>query len=56
MKYIIHGACGRMGQVVLSVFRAKCPDADLIPVDPMASDGEAYAALTDYTGLRDWVK
>lgn len=55
MKYIIHGACGRMGQVVLRVFRANCPDADLIPVDPMTRDGEAYAALTDYTGPADCI-
>ncbi len=55
MKYIIHGACGRMGQVVQRVFREKLPDADLIPVDPMARDGEAYTALTDYSGPADCV-
>ena len=47
MKYIIHGACGRMGRVVQQVFREKLPDADLIPVDPMAKDGESVDPL-DY--------
>ena len=55
MKYIIHGACGRMGQVVQQVFREKLPDADLIPVDPMAKDGETYTALADYTGPADCI-
>ena len=55
MKYIIHGACGRMGRVVLRTFHEKCPDADLIPVDPMAKDGEAYTALADYDGPADCI-
>ncbi|MBR6377051.1 MAG: 4-hydroxy-tetrahydrodipicolinate reductase [Oscillospiraceae bacterium] len=55
MKYIIHGACGRMGQVVQRVFREKLPDADLIPVDPMARDEDTYKALADYTGPADCV-
>lgn len=55
MKYIIHGACGRMGQVVQRVFREKLPDADLIPVDPMARDQDTYKALADYTGPADCI-
>ncbi|MBR6120156.1 MAG: 4-hydroxy-tetrahydrodipicolinate reductase [Oscillospiraceae bacterium] len=55
MKYIIHGACGRMGRVVQRVFREKLPDADLICVDPMARDGEAYVALADYDGPADCI-
>ena len=55
MRYIIHGACGRMGRVVQRVFREKLPDAELIPVDPMARDGEAYAKLSDYDGAADCI-
>ena len=55
MKIIINGACGRMGQMVRRVFREKLPDADLIPVDPMAKDGEAYKALADYNGPADCI-
>ena len=55
MKLMIHGACGRMGRVVQRVFREKLPDADLILVDPMAKDGEAYAALADYDGKVDCI-
>lgn len=55
MKYIIHGACGRMGQVVQRVFREKLPDVDLIPVDPMARDQDTYKALADYTGPADCI-
>lgn len=55
MRYILHGACGRMGRVVQRVFREKLPDAELIPVDPMARDGEAYTALSEYNGPADCV-
>ena len=55
MKYIIHGACGRMGRVVQQLFREKLPDADLIPVDPMGREGEVYRALTDYRGPGDCI-
>ena len=55
MKVILNGACGRMGRVVQRVFREKLPDADLIPVDPMAKDGEAYTALADYDGPADCI-
>ena len=55
MKIIVHGACGRMGRVVQRVFREKLPDADLIPVDPMGRDGEAYPALADYDGPADCI-
>jgi len=44
-----------MGQVVQRVFREKLPDADLIPVDPMARDGETYVALADYDGPADCI-
>ena len=55
MKYIIHGACGRMGQVMQRVIREKLPDADVIPVDPMAKDEDVYRALADYTGPADCI-
>ena len=55
MKYIIHGACGRMGQVVQRVFREKLPDADLIPVDPVGQEGEAYRTLGVYQGPADCI-
>ncbi|MBQ1372180.1 MAG: 4-hydroxy-tetrahydrodipicolinate reductase [Oscillospiraceae bacterium] len=55
MKYIIHGACGRMGKVVQQTFRDKLPDADLIPVDPMGREGEVYRALADYQGAADCI-
>ena len=55
MKIIINGACGRMGQVVQRVFREKLPDADLIPVDSMAKDEEAYKTLRDYDGPADCI-
>ena len=55
MKVILNGACGRMGQVFHRVFKQKYPDADLIPVDPMAKSGDAYTALADYNGPADCV-
>lgn len=55
MKFIIHGACGRMGRVVCRVIREKLPDADLIPVDPMARDEDVYRALADYDGPADCI-
>ena len=55
MKVILNGACGRMGQVFYRVFKQKYPDADLIPVDPMAKNGEAYIALADYDGPADCI-
>ena len=55
MKYVIHGACGRMGKVVQQVFREKLPDADLIPVDPAGKEGEVYRALADYQGPADCI-
>ena len=53
MKYVIHGACGRMGRVLQRVIREKQPDADIIPVDPMAKDEDVYRALADYDGPAD---
>ena len=55
MKYLIHGACGRMGRVMQRVIREKDPDADLIPVDPMAKDEDVYHALADYSGPADCI-
>ena len=55
MKYIIHGACGRMGRVMQRVIREKDPDADLIPVDPMAKDEDVYHSLSDYVGPADCI-
>ncbi len=55
MRYILQGACGRMGRVVQRVFREKLPDAELIPVDPMARDGEAYPSLAEYDGPADCI-
>ena len=55
MKYLIHGACGRMGRVMQRVIREKDPDADLIPVDPMAKDEDVYHALADYAGPADCI-
>ena len=53
MNVILNGANGRMGQVFRRVFRQKCPDADLIPVDAMGEEGETYKALADYDGPAD---
>jgi 4-hydroxy-tetrahydrodipicolinate reductase len=44
-----------MGRVVQRVFREKLPDAELIPVDPMARDGEAYPPLAEYDGPADCI-
>ena len=44
-----------MGQVFHRVFKQKYPDADLIPVDPMAKNEEAYTALADYDGPADCI-
>ena len=55
MKYVIHGACGRMGRVLQRVIRERMPDADLIPVDPMAKDEDVYRALADYDGPADCI-
>ena len=55
MKVILNGACGRMGRVFQRVFREKFPDETLIPVDPMAKDGEAYLAPADYDGPADCI-
>ena len=55
MRYILHGACGRMGQVMQRVLQKNAPDADVIPVDPMAKQGEAYTSLSDYDGPADCI-
>ena len=55
MKVILNGACGRMGRVFQRVFREKCPDDSLIPVDVMGEEGETYRNLTDYDGPADCV-
>ena len=44
-----------MGRVFWRVFKDKFPDDDLIPVDPMAKNEEAYLALADYDGPADCV-
>ena len=51
----MNGACGRMGRVFERVFKEKHPDDMLIPVDPMAKDGDAYKAPADYDGPADCV-
>lgn len=53
MNIVLNGACGRMGQVFARVFREKCPDGTLIPVDLMGQAGEVYTALSDYDGPAD---
>ncbi len=55
MNLILNGACGRMGQVFAHVFREKCPDGTLIPVDAMGEAGEVYTALADYDGPADCI-
>ncbi len=55
MKIILNGANGRMGQVFRRVFKQKCPDDTLIPVDALGKAGEVYTALTDYDGPADCV-
>ena len=55
MNIILNGACGRMGQVFTKVFRDKCPDGTLIPVDVMGQVGEVYTALADYDGPADCI-
>ena len=55
MKVILNGACGRMGQVFRRVFKLKCPDETLIPVDALGEAGEVYTALADYDGPADCV-
>ena len=55
MNVILNGACGRMGQVFERVFKEKCPDGTLIPVDVMGEPGEVYTALADYDGPADCI-
>ena len=55
MKFLIHGACGRMGRVVQRVIREKLPDTDLILVDPMAKEDDVYTAISDYKGKADCI-
>ena len=55
MKLILNGACGRMGRVFERVFREKCPDGTLIPVDAMGQAGEVYQSLSDYDGPADCI-
>lgn len=55
MRIILNGACGRMGQAFARVFREKCPDGTLIPVDPRGEAGEVYTALTEYEGSADCI-
>ena len=55
MRIILNGACGRMGLVFARVFREKCPDETLIPVDARGEVGEVYTALSDYDGAADCI-
>lgn len=55
MKIILNGACGRMGQVFAKLFREKCPDGTMIPVDAKGEVGEIYTALADYEGPADCI-
>ena len=55
MKVILNGANGRMGQVFRRVFKQKCPDETLIPVDALGEAGEVYTALADYDGPADCI-
>lgn len=55
MNVILNGACGRMGQVFERIFKEKCPDGTLIPVDAMGQADEVYKALSDYDGPTDCI-
>ena len=55
MKIILNGANGRMGRVFQRVYREKCPDDTLIPVDALGEAGEVYTALADYDGPADCI-
>ena len=55
MKIILNGANGRMGRVFRRVYREKCPDDTLIPVDALGEAGEVYLSLVDYDGPADCV-
>ena len=55
MKYIIHGAMGRMGHALQKLIHDTAPDTDLILVDPRAEDESMYRKLEDYTGRADCV-
>ena len=55
MRIILNGACGRMGLVFARVFREKCPDETLIPVDARGEVGEVYTVLSDYDGAADCI-
>lgn len=55
MKYMICGACGHMGQVLMKLLLARQPDADLIPVDANPNCEDVYLRPSDYPGKVDCI-
>ena len=54
MRYVIHGACGRMGQVLTKLLREKQPEADLVFADAAGGEG-VYRSLDEIPGAADLV-
>ena len=54
MRYVIHGACGRMGQVLTKLLREKEPEAELVFADAAGGEG-VYQSLDGIPGTADLV-
>ncbi len=52
MRYVIHGACGRMGQVLTKLLREKEPEAELVFADAAGGKG-VYQSLDGIPGTAD---
>ncbi len=52
MRYVIHGACGRMGQVLTKLLREKEPGAELVFADAAGGEG-VYQSLDGIPGTAD---
>lgn len=55
MKYLICGACGHMGRIMLRLITERCPDADVIPVDAKPDCEDVYRSIEDYRGTADCI-
>lgn len=55
MKYMICGACGHMGQVLIRLLTERLPDTDVLPVDANPNCEDVYLSPADYPGRADCI-
>ena len=55
MKYMIHGACGHMGQILTQLIAERLPDTDIVPVDANPNCEDVYTSPFDFVGKVDCI-